>query len=465
MPDIGADAIHTMEASIKIAADITKLSKEVMLAILKAIRDQLNKGMVPLKRLNREAAKSGVTLSSVSVPNKDAQSIIEDLQKAGVTFALKREGDGIRVFFYAPSTEVIKTALEEAIRKHEQEQDAQTVSQEQTKETVEQAKEQTQQQEPVPQQEVHEEQPQQEQTVEQTQEEVSQQPVQEQTAEQAQEEVPPQPIHEEQSVEQPQQEQPAQTQEPQPDAPETKPPTMEQEPEKEYVPLYLFSAGYARAHGEQAAFRVSMQENIACRNAIEQAITEGYVDNKLAQNISHKLIDEYGAKRVAYVLAATVVQMTYDGRISRATKEWAKQEIPDPNSSFENMRVRSHPGLLEIFITDAREYMAQAREQVHEAVGKVVQAAVSFPENAKIMREGEEAIPNDAPKEEPREKAGEEPKAAQAPPVQEAAAEPMKSTTPQPFEALLGEGIRLAAAHNARFAKDRSQPERKEPSR
>lgn len=51
------------------------------------------------------------------------------------------------------------------------------------------------------------------------------------------------------------------------------------EPQKlpeEYFSVYAHSAAYAREHGELEQYRISRNENIACKNAIEAAIRDNF---------------------------------------------------------------------------------------------------------------------------------------------------------------------------------------------
>ena len=47
------------------------------------------------------------------------------------------------------------------------------------------------------------------------------------------------------------------------------------------TPLYRHDAAYAREHGELPLYRESYQANIACKEAIEEAISENYGNNRL----------------------------------------------------------------------------------------------------------------------------------------------------------------------------------------
>lgn len=134
-------------------------------------------------------------------------------------------------------------------------------------------------------------------------------------------------------------------------------------PKKETVkmdktPVYKESFQYAYQHGEQEQYLASNRANIACKEAIEQAIASHYYDNRFhAEAAVRDVVKQFGFERMFYVLANTVQTQGGDGRISRANKDWA-QTIP---VAFENGRrdmsfliTRSHPGLLDMFVSKAR---------------------------------------------------------------------------------------------------------------
>ena len=131
------------------------------------------------------------------------------------------------------------------------------------------------------------------------------------------------------------------------------------------IPVYKYSAAYAREHGELEQYRASHKANVACKGAIETAIRDNYRDNRLGKEGVKQVADQFGYERMFYVLANTVQLKDWDGRISRDNKNWAKN-IPvfeekdyfgdDRRSSFE---VDScNPGLTDLFINQARrEYL------------------------------------------------------------------------------------------------------------
>ena len=93
---------------------------------------------------------------------------------------------------------------------------------------------------------------------------------------------------------------------------------------KDTTQLYIYPASYVREHGELEQYRASYKANIACKEAIEQAIADHYRDNHLGTEAVHQVLEEFGYDRMFYVLANTVRQKDWDGRISRDNKAWAK---------------------------------------------------------------------------------------------------------------------------------------------
>lgn len=453
MPDIGASAVRTLESSIHVATTITKLSKEVLLAVLKLIREQMNSGQVTLKQLNKTASKNGIAMTSVSLPDKDAQAIINDLKEAGVTFAVKRENDGIRLFFYAPSTEIIKAAIDDALKKHSKEQE-----QPQKEEQEHGNKDAPTQENPTPEQEQPHEQQQPTPETEQP-EQQEQKPPEQETSEpetpshqqEAEEKQPEQPPPEQKPPEQEEETPPQQEQEEQP------PQEEEKQEEQQRVPLYRQSVSYAKEHGEVEAYRSSMMENIACRDTIEKVISEHFDGMHLPKAISHDVVDRFGIERVGFVLAATVVQNIKDFRFSVQNRQWAEQEAPDLDPNARRYRVQSHPGVLNLFINDAREYFAQVKQNV---IG-IVENAAAFSDHSKIVREGEEVPTPDNPKPEDA-KAAEQ--AAPSQPEKTEQKEQKAESEPEfaSFEDLMSEGVKLSKEHNEKYAgQQRPTPDRK----
>lgn len=148
------------------------------------------------------------------------------------------------------------------------------------------------------------------------------------------------------------------------------------------TPVYKYPASYAREHDELEAYRASSKANIACKEAVEAAISANYSDNILHPGGVKQVTDQFGFDRVLYVLANTVRQQEWDGRYSNDNKAWART-IPvfentdawgdDRNSRFV---VNSHPGLIDLFVNQARrEYLLTqplTKEEIHMEAAKVL---------------------------------------------------------------------------------------------
>lgn len=126
--------------------------------------------------------------------------------------------------------------------------------------------------------------------------------------------------------------------------------------------LYPYSAGYARQEQELPLWRESHRANIACRKAIESAIRGGFDGMNLDADCLGPVLDEYGYKRTAWVLANTLQELNHDGRFSRSNRLWAKQLYipadPEHNAAF---IVRSHPAVVNGFV----DLYRKAYQQLH----------------------------------------------------------------------------------------------------
>ena len=139
---------------------------------------------------------------------------------------------------------------------------------------------------------------------------------------------------------------------------------------KDTTPIYFHSAAYAHEHGELDQYHASHRANIACKEAIEQAIADNYRDNRLGPACVKQVLQQFDSDRVFYVLANTVRQKDHDGRISRDSKAWA-QTVPvcEDKEGFGHDRNvyfivdRCNPGLIDLFLAQARRECAQVREQ------------------------------------------------------------------------------------------------------
>lgn len=129
------------------------------------------------------------------------------------------------------------------------------------------------------------------------------------------------------------------------------------------APVYIYPAKYAREHDELTQYRASNDANVACKKALERSINGNYRENCLdTATVFKQVAGEFGYDRVAYVLANTVRQKDWDGRISRENKEWAKTipiyENPDAWGTDCNCYFvvdQAHTGLIDLLVTYVRK--------------------------------------------------------------------------------------------------------------
>ena len=120
--------------------------------------------------------------------------------------------------------------------------------------------------------------------------------------------------------------------------------------------LYPYSSVEARDRDELPLWRESHKANIACRNAIEDAIRQNFNGMHLDKNCITPVLDEYGYKRTAWVLANTLHELKWDGRFGHANKQWAEPAcIPKDINHNSDFVVRSHPAVLDGFVSFYRK--------------------------------------------------------------------------------------------------------------
>ena len=116
--------------------------------------------------------------------------------------------------------------------------------------------------------------------------------------------------------------------------------------------LYPYSAKEARERNDLSLWSESHRANIACRGAIEDTIRRNFDGMNLDPECLTPVLEEYGYKRTEWVLAATLQELNWDGRFHPANKEWAARHyIPRDERHIADITVRSHPAVLDGFVT------------------------------------------------------------------------------------------------------------------
>ena len=169
--------------------------------------------------------------------------------------------------------------------------------------------------------------------------------------------------------------------------------------------IYPHSGAYAQAHDELKQYFASFNALKDCKEAIEQAIAGHYHDNRLNTGGAREVIAQFGLDRTMYVLAATVQAMDHDGRIGQDNKAWAQafplvvdMDTHGRDRTMELQLYRAHPGLIDLFVHEARDEAAISCpvyrgtfDQAKEA-GGVSEYRTSLRVNKLCQREIEQAV-------------------------------------------------------------------------
>ena len=122
---------------------------------------------------------------------------------------------------------------------------------------------------------------------------------------------------------------------------------------REYLYLYPYSREEARRRKELDAWRDSHSENIQCRHAIEVAAGAG---EDMPTQVK-QVLDEYGFKRVGFVLSNTLQQRAKESGISGDDRRWSSRTfIPDSRKVRQKYTVQCVPERLTGFL---RQYQAE----------------------------------------------------------------------------------------------------------
>ena len=133
------------------------------------------------------------------------------------------------------------------------------------------------------------------------------------------------------------------------------------------VPVYRETANYAYEAGELESYRASLAANVECRRAIEAAISSNYGDNRLDADAAVKsVLEQFSPERVRYVLANTIQQKDFDGRIPQPLKEWAKTVEVCPENASRFLVDKPNPGLTALFVDAFRQQTETQKEVTSE---------------------------------------------------------------------------------------------------
>ena len=133
------------------------------------------------------------------------------------------------------------------------------------------------------------------------------------------------------------------------------------------APIYRETANYAYEAGELESYRASLAANVECRKAIEAAISSNYGDNRLDADAAVKsVLEQFSPERVRYILANTIQQKDFDGRIPQPLKEWAKSVEVCPENASRFVVDKANPGLTALFVDAFRQQTEPQKDVLSE---------------------------------------------------------------------------------------------------
>ena len=126
--------------------------------------------------------------------------------------------------------------------------------------------------------------------------------------------------------------------------------------------MYPYTAKEARERGELELWRANFRTNCACAGAIELAIRRDFDGMHLGADCAKSVIDQYGYKRVGFVLANTLQEQSYDGRYHETNKQWSRSIfVPKDGGHRHTFLISSHPAVLDGFVNDFRKAQAELK--------------------------------------------------------------------------------------------------------
>lgn len=154
--------------------------------------------------------------------------------------------------------------------------------------------------------------------------------------------------------------------------------------------IYNNTVQYAAEHNELEKYRASFKANMECKTAITEALAKHYKDNCIdTKSALKELINEFSLGRIAVIIAVTVREQEWDGRISAENKEWAKS-VPfikdiddwgvDRNTAF---RISStHSGIINLFANTLREELEKTKAEIIRKPSLIDKIAKPLPQNS-----------------------------------------------------------------------------------
>jgi len=122
--------------------------------------------------------------------------------------------------------------------------------------------------------------------------------------------------------------------------------------------LYRNSLETAKRDGELDAWRESRNENIRCRDFLDEQVREKFDGFRMPDECAENAIKEFGYDRTMWVIANTILERHGDGRFHRENNDWARKlNIPQWRNNYE-FALRSHSCIVDGLASDVRKMYA-----------------------------------------------------------------------------------------------------------
>ena len=125
--------------------------------------------------------------------------------------------------------------------------------------------------------------------------------------------------------------------------------------------LYPYSHGEAERRGDTQRYDASFRENVCCARAIEQAIRDHFndTDETLAGDCAQSVLEQYGFKRVNFVLANSLKEFQKSAckhLVSDEAYRWGQGIFVPPDGKYNRYyTVDTAAALLEAFTAQTRQ--------------------------------------------------------------------------------------------------------------
>ncbi len=154
-------------------------------------------------------------------------------------------------------------------------------------------------------------------------------------------------------------------------------PEAGQTEQETYPAFYGHTLSYAAEHGEVDKYMESHKFDRECKEAVEGTIRQNFDGMHLKHDIVKPLAEKYGAERMAFILANTLQQESWDGRFSRDNKAWGSEfYIPENIVHGIDMNreliVGSHLAVLDGFIGMFRREVLELEKEMSAGQEKAV---------------------------------------------------------------------------------------------